>query len=494
MRSWRALCALAAALPGTACVYYNAMWSAEHFAHQARSLEAHDRTAEAGNYWTEAEAKAESVVARHPKSGWVDDALTLEGESLVRMGNCSGAALPLGRVLARSSDSTLRERATLLTAECALAAGNPVTAAAQLGPLTSSRDGARRSRAAYLMGRAALSRGDASGAVVWLARSRQPDAPRALARALFAADRAGEAERLLDSLARGKIQEQQWAPLLDTVAQRAGNAAASRTLARILTHVRLGEGARGRLLLADGARWFIAGELDSAAARFTAVAALVPDSVEGVRARVLLLRVRGARADSLPDVAAVRGDLNHLSQSAAASLAQSEVRAFDDVLRAVLVERDSEATEFRAAEYARDSLRAPRLAGRLFVAFARGHDASLFAPKALVAALPYSGAGRDSILGALDSTYGASPYTLALRGELSPAFQAAEDSLASALGLAPVDAAAAWTGRIALPAAGPRGPLLDPPIVTDLDQPQARARPKPAVRPGVRPDRPRERP
>ncbi len=494
MKSWRALCVLAAALPGTGCVYYNAMWSAEHFAHQARSLEAHDRTGEASNYWTEAEAKAESVVARHPKSGWVDDALTLEGESLVHMGNCGGAALPLGRVLARSPDSTLRERATLLTAECALGAGNPVTAVAQLEPLTGSRDGARRSRAAYLMGQAALTRGDAAGAVVWLARSREPDAPRTLARALLAADRVDEAERLLDSLARGKIQEQQWAPLLDTVAQRAGNAAASRTLARLLTHVRLGEGARGRLLLADGARWFSAGELDSAAARFTTVAVLVPDSVEGVRAQVLLLRVRGARADSLPDVSAVRGDLGNLTQKPAASLAQSETHALDAVLRAVLVERDSEVAEFRAAEYARDSLRAPRLASRLFVAFARRHDASLFAPKALVAALPYSGAGRDSILGALDATYGASPYTLALRGELSPAFQAAEDSLASALGLAPVDAGTAWSNRIAVPVSGPRGPQLDPPIVTDLDQPQAKARPKPALRPGVRPERPRERP
>jgi len=116
MKSWRARWVLATALLGTGCVYYNAMWSAEHFAHQARSLEAHDRAAEANTYWTEAEAKAESVVARHPKSGWVDDALTLEGESLVRMGNCGGAALPLDRVLARSPDSTLRERATLLIA------------------------------------------------------------------------------------------------------------------------------------------------------------------------------------------------------------------------------------------------------------------------------------------------------------------------------------------------------------------------------------------
>src|SRR2546422_3931875 len=35
----------------------------------------------------------------------------------------------------------------------------------------------------------------------------------------------------------------------------------------------------------------------------------------------------------------------------------------------------------------------------------------------------------------LDSAYAGSPYTLALRGEPSPAFAAAEDSLARALGL-----------------------------------------------------------
>jgi len=183
----------------------------------------------------------------------------------------------------------------------------------------------------------------------------------------------------------------------------------------------------------------------------------------------------------------VRTDLGQLRQGSAAALAQSEIRALDDVLRVVLVERDSEAPEFRAAEYARDSLRAPRLAGRLFVEFARRHDASVFAPKALVAALPFAGERRDSILGALDSTYGASPYTLALHGELSPAFQAAEDSLASALGLTLAAAGPAWSSRIALPVSGPRGPEIDPPIVTDLDQPQAKARPKPAARPRERP-------
>jgi hypothetical protein len=488
----RALLALAAAVPAWGCVYYNAMWSADHFAHQARQLEAHERTTEASNYWTEAEAKAESVVARHPKSGWVDDALTLEGESLVRMGNCTGAAGPLSRVLAHSPDAALRERATLLAAECALAGGDPVAAAEQLQPVTASADGGRRSRAAYLMGQAALTRGDASGAATWLARSHEPDAQRARARALLAANRGDEAERLLDSLATGRIQAEQWGPLLDTVAARVGNAAASRSLGRLLSRVRLGEGARGRLLLADGARWFATGELDSAAARFTTVAALVPDSVEGARAQLLLLRVHASRADSLGDIAALRITLTRVARSSAAGGVQSEVRALDDVFRGVLVKEDSEPLEFRAAEYARDSLRAPRLAARLFVHFARRHDASLFAPKALVAALPYAGDGRDSLLGVLDSTYGASPYTLALRGELSPAFEAAEDSLASALGLAPVEEATASMGRVAPPQPGPRGPLLDPPLA--LEGPAPQARPKPAIHPGVRPDRPRDRP
>src|SRR5258708_8118686 len=99
MRSWRVLGVLVAALPGSGCVYYNAMWSAEHSAHQARQLDAHERSAEASGYWSEAEAKAESVVARHPKSHWADNALTLEGESQVRMGNCSAPAPPPPPVL-----------------------------------------------------------------------------------------------------------------------------------------------------------------------------------------------------------------------------------------------------------------------------------------------------------------------------------------------------------------------------------------------------------
>src|SRR5439155_512706 len=81
-----------------------------------------------------------------------------------------------------------------------------------------------------------------------------------------------------------------------------------------------------------------------------------------------------------------------------------------------------------------DSLRATHLAAALFESFARATPTSLFAPKAIVAALALEPGAADSLLPVLDSAYPASPYTLALHGENSPAYAAAEDSLAQMLG------------------------------------------------------------
>jgi len=116
---------------------------------------------------------------------------------------------------------------------------------------------------------------------------------------------------------------------------------------------------------------------------------------------------------------------------------------------------------FRSAELARDSLRAPQLAEHLFLTFARERPASLFAPKALIAAGALSEQRRDSLIAVLESTYSTSPYTLALRGELSPAYAAAEDSLARALGVAVAAPSALVVSLVRAPVPGPRGPLLD---------------------------------
>jgi hypothetical protein len=236
------------------------MWSAERFAREARRLEARGQESEARSEWARAALKAETVMARHPRSRWADDALVLSAEGRARAGMCDVAAAPIAQALRTVGDAALRERAASAAAHCALlAAGRTAEAAAAAAPETPGR-------------------------------------------------------------------------------------------------------------------------------------------------------------------------------------------------------------AFRAAELARDS-GATRRAGRLFLDVAAANPTSLFAPKALVAALPLLPDRHDSIIGVLDATYAGSPYTRALRGEASAAYAAAEDSLARELGVrlgrgGPVPTAG--RGGIApSPLTGPRGPWLE---------------------------------
>lgn len=108
----RALRAVSLVAVVSACAYYNAMWSAERFAREARRLEARGREPEARSEWARAAQKAESVMARHPRSRWADDALVLSAEGRARAGMCDVAAAPIAQALRTVGDAALRERAT----------------------------------------------------------------------------------------------------------------------------------------------------------------------------------------------------------------------------------------------------------------------------------------------------------------------------------------------------------------------------------------------
>ena len=86
MVAWSGL-ALSTLLAG--CVYYNAMWSAERYAKDARKLDARGQVSEARSQWAQAAAKAEVVAIKHPHSRWADDALALQAEGLARSGSCA---------------------------------------------------------------------------------------------------------------------------------------------------------------------------------------------------------------------------------------------------------------------------------------------------------------------------------------------------------------------------------------------------------------------
>ena len=488
----RAALAAALLLPAAAsCVYYNGMWSAQRLAREGAKREARGETVEARQAWARAAVKAESVLAHHPRSGWADDALVLQGEGRARSGACAEAVAPLDRALATVTAPPLHERAVLARAECALHAGEVALAARVIEPVLASTDAGRRSRAEYLAGLAALARGDRDGAGVLLGRSQEPAARVALVQALIAADRAAEVPALVGRKLPGRLDEGEWLPVFDALAAAVGPESASVSVQRFVAAQSLSAGARARLLLADGDRLLAARATAAAGTRYSAAARLVPDSSEGQRARVRAVRAAAAAATGPANLAAVRQALDRLTRTGLSGEAAQDARVLQALLQQLAgAETGSEADRFRAAELARDSLRATHLAAALFESFARATPTSLFAPKAIVAALALEPGAADSLLPVLDSAYPASPYTLALHGENSPAYAAAEDSLAQMLGVERADPGAADAALVAPPQPGPRGPALDP-------EPGAvpRGAAEGTRRPGVRrPGRPDDRP
>jgi len=502
-----ALVGILAAPLVSSCVYYNRMWSAERLARQARRAEIRGDEGVARTAWSQAAAKAESVHAKHPGSKWADDAWVLHAEGAARGGSCAGARPVIGEALAEAGSGALRERIALVAAECALALGAPVEAERQLEPALASRDGGRRSRAAYLAGRVAEARGDRQGAIAWYARSRERAAGPARVRALLADDRPVRALALLDTVARGRFIEAEWSGMLAAVAARSGPAEATAALDRMLRRGRVPVAERARLLLADADRRYAAGDFAAARDRYVVAGRAGGDLPEGRSARLRVLRAQGSLAATPGDVQAVRAELARVTRGTERG-GGPEAGAFAALLQRVTPAEATEAIELRAAELARDSLRAGPLAGAMFVAFAARYPESLFAPKALVAALPLLPERHDSLIAVLERVYPTSPYVAALRGEISPAYAGLEDSLARAMGVVTPTAARTRTAGGRAPIAGPRGPWWDeifperarPALDADsADVPGQTPRPparrptdRPAPRPGERP--PAERP
>src|SRR4051812_1694856 len=155
------LCFVSAAITAlSGCVYYNAMWTAERSAKEARRLESRGQDGEARTQWARAAEKAESIATRHPRSRWADDALTLQVEGLAHAGACARAAAPIDKARSAVRDAALRERIAIAAAMCALASRQPGQSEMALSEALSSSNKTRRSQAELLAGQAAMQRFD----------------------------------------------------------------------------------------------------------------------------------------------------------------------------------------------------------------------------------------------------------------------------------------------------------------------------------------------
>jgi predicted negative regulator of RcsB-dependent stress response len=480
-------------LPG--CAYYNGMYNARRWAAQAERAERAGREADARDRWRRAVLHADSLLARHPRSRWADDALLVRGRALVHLKEWDGAAEALGRAADRAGEHEQCLEALLLLGRTQLARGRFGDARAALDSAVTSSAAPRRAEALLYRGRVALAMGDAAAALEDFRASAHADAGWGRAQAALALRDAALAAATADSLAgERRYVEGTWLPLLDSLGAAGGGAHASRLVDRLVQRGDVGRGQRARLLLADGARLVAAGDEDGAQRRMRDVQRIVPDSVEARLAGVRLARFDLEAAPTDAALAEIRERLLAIQRQggAAAPDAQRMMHLLDraDTLSRALVTPD--AFWFLRAELFRDSLGAPRLAAAAFAEMAVRFPRSPWTPKALVAAIAADHPAPDSLRALLEEHYGENPYTLALlrnRAEAAERYAVLEDSLQQALSQRAVPR------REAAAAAQAADDELDPEERISPRRPGGRLRPPQGQqRPAQPSPRPRETP
>ncbi|MBI1723550.1 MAG: hypothetical protein HYR48_06555 [Gemmatimonadetes bacterium] len=481
------LCLCALLLQG--CAYYNGMYNAKRWSRAAESSERAGRTSEARERWQRASLHAESLVARHPRSRWADDAMLVRGRAALHLELHTEAAILLALAARQAGDPEQRLEALLLLgrAELALKRYSEARSALDSAARSSSRE--RRAEALLYRGRTLLAMGAAVDALADLRVSTHPKARFERARAALALRDTVLANATFDSLAAEQTYvERDWLPALDSLAAAGAPRKAAELVDALVRRPDLGRGDRARLLLADGGRAIEMADDAAAAARFDAVLALVPDSGEAQVAGVRLVRIDLRAARTEEEVAAAHERLAALQQrgGAGAREAQPVVRLLDkiDSLGRAVVSPD--AFWFLRAEVMRDSLRAPQLAAAAFAAMAERFPESPWTPKGVVAAIAAGHPDGDALRDLLRERYAASPYAVVAQGGDAERYAVLEDSLQRALEHRPP------TGRDAgiAPGANPAAEPDDEEERVGGRRPPAPAQQRPPPRPAT-PPRPR---
>jgi hypothetical protein len=415
------------------CVYYNGMYNTNRLAKSARKAEREGRPFEAQGFWGQVVTRADSLVLRHPRSKYADQASVLRGLALARLNQCQDAVEPLGRLPLVQLSTDFTEEAALALGRCQLQMGDAGLADVAFAQVLNSSDSTRRHEARFRHARALRLNGQYEAAVALLQESPDPRAREDLLLALAGAGRAAEALVVADSVLALHDSTFAWDSTVATIG-RTDARTASALVSRLADDPRASPELKARRLYDDGVR--LAGT-DSAGAfaRFQQAAA-VPGAAESAeRARLRLLRTGLSSVRTLQDLGPSTDSLAALAsrttssglEAAALQLEVAQLRLLDDSARAGVPQGDLRL--FLGAESARDSIHAPLLAATLFRRLADEWPTSPYAPKALLAAQRLDPADPDGIHDRLDSLYHDSPYLAVMRGEEAPGYRQLEDSL-----------------------------------------------------------------
>jgi hypothetical protein len=369
----------------TGCVYYNGIYNAKDAARAGDSRLERGNESDASSQFLLSASRAESVLVRHPKSKWRPTALYLAGRGLAFGNECAKAIPHLVEFLAiPGTPAKDRESARVALGVCEVRTSKLASARARFDSLLDSKYPETARQARLWAARAAIAAGDRDAVPRYLQGIDATALQWELVQVSLAAGEYARVESLIvQRAARGDFREDVTRAVRDLWG--AGQWDAAERIVAGYDLARAGDANRASMHYALGDLSLRAGR-DSMARQHLFVARTLAgrDTImerESLARLALLGMTRMAQLREV-DTAFSRQD------SAVRSTAFAR-RAGEHLLLLKLLEQQQDPTGaalFLAAEVARDSLRAPRLARTLFLRVAREVIGSPLAPNALYAA------------------------------------------------------------------------------------------------------------
>jgi tetratricopeptide (TPR) repeat protein len=421
---------------GAACIYFNTYYNADKLFNEGRRDIEEGRESSGLSALAASIEKAEKVVIDNPDSRWADDAWRLIVRARLLREEWE-EALEAGRNLERyaaTGPDSAEVAGYLGMAQLHL--GDPAAADTLLSrALTAEQDDAKRAELLHSRGlaRSRLGHLEAADADLLLVTGMRPDwvEPRIDRLSLLVdAGRTAEAADELASILRLGLTEAEERAMLATVRDVAETS--PETILAGLAAVESSSLKRENLALLLNLRAELRAaraEFEPARLDYELASRTAPGSRAGVDAGLTAARLRASGAADLREIQAAREELERISQQPAGRRADV-MRLRDNLYRVEFWVRLEGLGYVAAAELARDELQAPALARSLFLRYAESEPESIWAPKAILAALELgglnSGPPPDSAHAAtseadwrrrLREDYRDSPYVVAVLGE-----------------------------------------------------------------------------
>jgi tetratricopeptide (TPR) repeat protein len=425
---------LAAALAGTAsCVYFNSYYNASKLFDQGRQDVEHGSQPTGRATLAASIEKAEAIVAANPDSRWADDAVRIivrarllreEWEEAVEM-----SRRLLGYALTRADTAEVAGYLGIAR----LHLGDPVAADTLLSfSLTVEEDTGRRSLLLYnrALAQARLGHFPQADADLELVSRLRPDwvQPRIERVGLLVdAGYDAAAATVLAAIMTRNLTAAEEQAVVGMVMRLAAKSPGTALLGLDgVESSALSREGRATLVKFRGDLHEARGEAEQALADYGAAWRTAPRTATAVEAQVAAARLALARSTIADEMAPIREMLERLMWQRAGQLPEV-MSLWETVVRMEFWVDMGGLAYFPAAEVARDELRAPRLARTLFLRYAEEEPESVWAPKALLAALELGDLDSAPPAGVLDpgpeelrrrlwEDYRASPYVQAVLG------------------------------------------------------------------------------